>query len=982
MEDNSNAQATTMPQTQNNPKVFISYSHDSQEHMDRVLALSDRLRADGIDCIIDQYETSPPEGWALWCEKHIEEADFVLIVFTEIYERRFKGIDLTEKGKGAKWEGVIITQELYESQARNSKFIPIIFTHEDESHIPMILRGATYYIPNTEKGYEYLYRHLTHQPLIEKPVLGKLKPKPPRSRIQEFSAAPCNVPFPRNPYFTGREQVLEALHNALKSAKAAALAQAISGLGGIGKTQTAVEYTYRYRNEYEAVLWVKADSREALVSDFAALAQALDLPEKNAKEQNLIVATVRRWLEDNSGWLLVFDNADEPGLLEDYIPNNPKGYILLTSRAQVFDKLGISNPVELEKMPPDEAREFLQKRTGRKDLQQTEIKALEKISEELDYLPLALEQAGAYINKLKCSFSDYLKSYRQCGLTLLQESFPVTGKYPKSIATTWLLNFEQVEKTSKASADILTASAFLNPDNIPLELITEGAPEFGEAINEALAYFKTNPLVLDKLLLPLTQYSLITRNVSARTYSIHRLVQVVIRDRLGKDAERMWAERIVKAMNRGLPEVDFSNWHLCDRLLPHAMACVGLIKYWGFELEDTARLLNWAGFYLNELALYDEAEPLYRHALAIREKSLVTDHPDIATSLNNLAALYHSQGKYAEAEPLYWRALTIREKSLGSDHLDVATSLNNLAVLFYSQSKYAKAEPLYRRVLAILEKSLGSDHLDIAKSLNNLAGLFYAQGKYVEAEPLFRRALVIREKSLDSDHPDVSQSLNNLALLFYAQGKFAEAEPLFRRALAIVEKSLVTDHPDVARSLNNLALLFYAQGKFAEAEPLFRRALTIREKSLGSDHPDVSQSLNNLAGLYQTQDKYAEAEPLYRRALTIREKSLGSDHPDVAQSLNNLAELYKAQGKYAEAEPLYRRALAIREKSLGSDHPNVAISLSTLAGLYRAQGKYTEAEPLYIRALEICEKTFDQNHPTTATILNNYLTLLQKISAR
>jgi hypothetical protein len=207
----------------------------------------------------------------------------------------------------------------------------VIFTPEDETHIPTILRGATYYTQDTEKGYKSLYRDLTNQPLIEKPVLGKLKPMPPRTRAKEIRALLCNVPFQRNPYFTGREDVLKQLHNTLKSKK------------------TAVEYTYRYRNEYNAVLWVKADSREALISDYAALAHVLELSEKDAKEQNLIVTAVRRWFENNSGWLLVFDNADKPGLLEDYIPIDHKGHILLTSRAQLFDNLGISKPVELKK---------------------------------------------------------------------------------------------------------------------------------------------------------------------------------------------------------------------------------------------------------------------------------------------------------------------------------------------------------------------------------------------------------------------------------------------------------------------------------------------------------------------------------------------------------------------------------------------------------------------------------------------------------
>ncbi|MDP3105470.1 MAG: tetratricopeptide repeat protein [Candidatus Methanoperedens sp.] len=857
-----------MPELQKNPTVFISYSHDSKEHKDRVLALSDRLRADGIDCSIDQYETSLPEGWARWCNNQIEEADFVLVVCTGIYERRFKGIELPGKGKGAIWEGMIITQELYESQGRNKKFIPVIFTPEDKTHIPMILRGATSYIPNTEKGYESLYRHLTNQPLIEKPVLGKLKSMPPRTRTPEFHAQPWNVPFQRNPYFTGREDILIDLHNALKSDKAAVLAQAISGLGGIGKTQTAVEYAYQYRNEYDAVLWVKANSREALISDYASLAHVLDLPEKDAKEQNLIAAAVRRWLENNSGWLLVFDNADEPGLLEEYIPTDHKGHILLTSRAQLFDKLGIPKPVELPKMPPDEAKEFLLKRTGRSDLSQEENEAILKIAEELDYLPLALEQAGAYIKELKSGFSNYLSGYRTRGLDLFKKHPPVTGKYPESVATTWLLNFEQVEKTSKASAELLTASAFLNPDNIPFELIIKGAPELGEPIPTAIEGIEKDPLVLDELLLPLTRYSLISRDASA--YSIHRLVQAVIRDRIGKDAERVWAERTVKAINRAFPKVEFSNWHLCERLVPHAQAGAEHIRKYVFEFQEAMRLLNQVGFYQYERALYSEAEPMYRRALEINEKLLGKNDSNIATSLNNLAALYKSQGKYDEAEPMYRRALEIFEKSLGKEHPYVATSLNNLAALYYSQGKYDKAEPLYRRALAISEKSLGSDHPDVAISLNNLAELYRVQGKYAEVEPMYRRALEIWEKSLGKEHPYVATSLNNLALLYNSQGKYDEAEPLIRRALAISEKSLGSDHPDVAAPLNNLAELYRVQGKYAEAEPMYRGALEIWEKSLGKNHPNVATVIENLAALLRKTNREAEAQEMEERARGIR----------------------------------------------------------------------------------------------------------------
>jgi hypothetical protein len=167
------------------PRVFISYSHDSREHMDQVLDLSDRLRTNGIDCHIDQYEESPPEGWPRWMVNQIEEANFVLVVCTENYERRFKGKEETGKGLGMKWEGAVLTQELYDAEARNTNFIPVLFSSQDSAYIPIVLRSATYYEPNTKEGYDALYRCLTNQPRVQKPDLGKLRPMPPLEFLTE-----------------------------------------------------------------------------------------------------------------------------------------------------------------------------------------------------------------------------------------------------------------------------------------------------------------------------------------------------------------------------------------------------------------------------------------------------------------------------------------------------------------------------------------------------------------------------------------------------------------------------------------------------------------------------------------------------------------------------------------------------------------------------------------------------------------------------
>ena len=368
---------------------------------------------------------------------------------------------------------------------------------------------------------------------------------------------------------------------------------------------------------------------------------------------------------------------------------------------------------------------------------------------------------------------------------------------------------------------------------------------------------------------------------------------------------------------------------------------------------------------------FAEAIPPAQASLRVAEATFGAEHPNVATSLNNLCQLYVVQGRFAEAEPLSKRALTIQEKVLGPEHPDVAISLVNLAELYLAQGRYAEAEPLQKRALAIFEKALGPEHPNVAVSLNDLALLYRNQGRYAEAEPLYKRALAIREKALGPDHSDVADSLNNLGALYESQGRYAEAEPLEKRALAISEKAFGPEHPNVASSLSNLAALYLAQGRYAEAEPLYKRALAIREKAFGPEHPLVASSLNDVAELYRKQGRYAEAEPLYKRALAIREKALGPEHPLVAVSLNDLALQYEEQGRYAEAEPLQKRALAIDEKAFGPEHPNVASSLSNLAALYWAQGRYAEAEPLYKRALAIQEKALGPDHPDVATSLNN-----------
>jgi CHAT domain-containing protein/Flp pilus assembly protein TadD len=320
-------------------------------------------------------------------------------------------------------------------------------------------------------------------------------------------------------------------------------------------------------------------------------------------------------------------------------------------------------------------------------------------------------------------------------------------------------------------------------------------------------------------------------------------------------------------------------------------------------------------------------------------------------TLNQQGIKLYQEGKYAEAIATLEKAKTQAEKEFGKEHPDYATSCNNLASLYESQGLYSKAEPLYVEAKNIEAKVLGKEHPDYAISCNNLAVLYDKQGLYSKAEPLYVEAKNIREKVLGKEHPSYATSCNNLAGLYVTQGLYSKAEPLLVEARSIYAKVLGKEHPNYATSCNNLAVLYEKQGLYSKAEPLYVEAKNIREKVLGKEHPDYAGSCNNLAGLYEDQGLYSKAEPLYVEAKNIYEKVLGKEHPYYANSCNNLAGLYEKQGLYSKAEPLLVEAKNIRAKVLGREHPEYASTCNNLGLLYQEQGLYSKAEPFYLEAL-------------------------------
>jgi tetratricopeptide (TPR) repeat protein len=825
-----------------------------------------------------------------------------------------------------------------------------------------------------------------------------------------------------SPNFVGRVDDLRGLHEALQKDKIVSVC-AVRGMGGVGKTELAIQYalSQEFQQRYVACYWFSLNEGNLASLVLQKAAPYLAMPEEIQKSDNVYEQV--KWCWQNwhppEGEILVI--LDDVKSLDDIpkqaMPIAPRFKVMLTTRQRNLSPS--FRELQLGVLPEHEALELLKRivdRDGSSRIE-SELGTAREICRYLGYLPLALELAATYlVEDEMLTLEEYWQQLNLQDRSISDEMVKyITAE--RGVVSAFALSWLRLRDLSPQVAMLLGRFA---PADIPWQDLVEPTVKSLGWDEEAVRKGRVQ----------LANLHLISIR-EQKNIGIHSLLREYFRwqaDNEGDDFIRFLQRAIVESgisISKTIPptpvkddiqRVGLAISHL-DILSREMLGDIPNPEedlIWAFT--GTAWFYEGQGLYalaedsyqrclkatqelfgdrhpnvatsLNNLAelnrlqgRYEEAEPLHQQALALRQELLGDSHPDVATSLNNLALLYYLQGRYEEAEPPYQQALVLMQELLGDRHPNLASIINNLAALYYSQGRYEEAEPLCQQALVLRQELLGDRHPNVAKSLNNLADLYRLEGRYEAAEPLFQQALVLRQELLGDRHPDVAQSLNNLALLYYLQGRYEAAEPLYQQGLALWQELLGDRHPDVALSLNNLAGLYRSQGRYEEAEPLYQQALTLRQELLGDRHPDVASSINNLADLYRLQGRYEAAEPLYQQALTLWQELLGDRHPDVASSINNLALLYKSQGRYEEAEPLYQQALVLRQELLGDHHPNVAESLSNLAGLYLSQGKYEEAEPLYKQTISLMQELLGDRHPDVATIINN-LAFLYKSQGR
>lgn len=688
------------------------------------------------------------------------------------------------------------------------------------------------------------------------------------------------IPFQENRNFSGRKDIVNSIHEEFSTAQNTVPIYAVSGMGGIGKTQIAIHYSYEFAKDYDLVYWIRSETDASLTADYEALTQTLGLPVKTKAEQLVYVNIVNTWLVNtDKRWLLVFDNVESKENIERLLPKKGNGHILITSQNPNWKELGEDSQVR--PFTNDEAREFLRRRHGENGLEHAD-----KINDLLGGLPLALEQACAYMAAHGTPIETYIKLFEEQKQELWKRQSPPKD-YKSTIMTTWEMAFKQIQEIHPIAKQLLNLFAFFGPDDIPISIIKAYSDNLPEELKKAVH----NPIELEEDLSAIYRYSLIGRN--GDFISFHRLVQDVIRTQLPKDKAAKWVNTAVQIMNAAFPydEYDMGTWATCSQLLPHALATANYAEKYSTGLIEAAEIYQKAGEYLRGQAEYKRAGEIIERSINIRQEVFGALHEKLAISLNYLGEIKQEQANYTEALKLHNQAFQIFQALENLETQQGIRNLNDLGLLFHSRGEFEKAREYYEQALSFSRIAPTENHPNIAKSLCNLGDLFQAQGEFEKARKHQEEALAIRRAVLGENHPDTAISLNNLGSLLQEQGEFEKARKYLEEACSMVYAVLGENHPQAASSLSNLGGMFMEQGDFENARKYFEQSYTLFITVNGEYHPNTASVLNNIGTLLSRQSKFVEARRYLEQAISITEKVYGIKHQDLLAPLYSLANI-------------------------------------------------------------------------------------------
>lgn len=926
--------------------VFLSHNSKDKDFVEQIVR---RLRDEhGLNVWLDKWNLIPGRPWQEELERGLNESETIAVF-------------LSESGFG-KWENeeMRVAIEAHVSDP-SRRVIPILLSGASEAALGVFIRRFTWVD----------FRAGLEDPTAFHSFVSGIKGIPPGdTAFENQPAEPEILPKPgvllpgwrmpnyRNAVFTGREQELKSLakgllYNAQRTGTA--IPQVITCTIGIGKTQLAVEFCYRYGRFFQGVHWINAE--QDIDTEIAACGAEMELPYWPETTQEQVQVTLRAW-QKSRPHLVILDSVENPELMHKWLHRLNGFSLLLTSRHHYWSAdLGFQiYPLDL--LTPTESLALLRKLAPK--LKKVPDPELEDIAEQLGKLPLALDLAGRYLDERKSlTPQGYLKELTDAGSVLEHPSLLdwVEGDNPTNhvtnLVTTFLLIWQQLnaEKPVDAVArKIFLAAGYCAPYiSIPDKVIYD--------------VVEGDERIADRGLKRLYNLGLLSKNTAIH----HLLAQFARHQDRDKKALRILAGVLIRlsyeANTTGLPAA-------FAPLLPHVEAIARAP-----EIADMRTVADdlWGnlGTHYRIVAQFAKAEDANRQALTIDEEAFGTEHTRTALRLNNLGRVLHAEGKLEGAKQHYEQALAIDEEVLGPTHPTVALRLNNLGVILKDMDDLKGAKEKFERALAIDEQAFHPNHPSVARDINNLGLVLKDTFELERALNNFDRARVIDEIAFGARHPNVARDIQNTGWVLRDMGRFREALDAFRRAHAIDEGAFGPRHPSVAIDLNNIGWALRELGRYEEALEWFNRARTIDEEAYGPVHPTVARDINNIGFVLNDQGKILEAQETLNDALTIYKKVYHPNHPEVAAVINRLGVLLKRDGREEQAQQHFELALEIDEKVFGTDHIVVARDAHNLGITLKDGGQVERGKQLLKRARRIYERILPADHPLVIAVHEN-----------
>ncbi|KAJ5973175.1 hypothetical protein N7481_010385 [Penicillium waksmanii] len=823
------------------------------------------------------------------------------------------------------------------------------------------------------------------------------------------------VPFARDPDFVSRDTLLDRIHE-----RSSTLASRIAlvGLGGVGKSQLAIEYSYRIRTKSPEtwVFWVHASNKARFEQSFRDIADQLKIPGRQDPQAN-IFKLIENHLRDSKmeKWICILDNVDDDKLLcsfssadtvdptastwtasakplLEYIPRSQHGSIIITSRSREIALKVVSdkNIIEVQPMEESEALELLQ-RTLR---QPSESSECQHLVNALEFTPLAIVQAASCIRNRgpRYSVSQYLKDFQGSDnhATKLLETqaghLYRDWEAKNSILVTWHISFDYIRQTKPSAAKLLSLMSLFDRQGIPENLIrhqsnanyTSKAGLLDDLWDREISKSDVDPDFEDDVSI-LRNFSIISVNEDNNSFTMHRLVQLATRAWLKSHGELdQWRDKSILNLWEQFPTGEYENWARCRPLFPHVKSAMLQRPSLLTSIQQWARLLfrgAWYALKSGNIVDVREMASISRNALV---SILGDEHEEVLDCTDILATAYLHEGQWDKAEELEVQVMEIRRTKLGENHPSTLSSLANLASTYRKQGRWDEAEQFEVQIIKARKASLGEEHFDTLSSMVSLASTYRKKARWKEAEQLLVQVMEARRMRLGEGHPDTLSSMANLAATYRDQGRWEESEQLSIQAMKARKSSLGEEHPLTLTSIANLAWTYRKQGRSEKAEQLLVQVKDARHRRLGEDHPDTLSSMASLAATYRDQGRWEESQQLDVQVMEARRRRLGERHHSTLSSMASLAATYRKQGRSDEAEKLLVQVVEARKTILGEVHPDTLSSMASLASLYRKQGREEEAEKFLVHVIEIRKRRLGEYHPSTLSSMASLASTYRK----